>query len=94
MYSTIDADGIAALQDVYTKYPALILQLEKTAVSSKNMLASAAGLSADDLNKALSRLTKCLFIQYQGYDIVPTERFRIGFSKINQETTIPRVGEQ
>ena len=94
LYSTIDADGIAALQDIYTKYPALILQLEKTAVSSKNMLASAAGLSADDLNKALSRLTKCLFIQYQGYDIVPTERFRIGFSKINQETTIPRVGEQ
>lgn len=93
LYSKIDEDGIAALQDIYTKYPALVLQLEKTAVCSKNMLASASGLSPDDLNKALSRLTKTLFIQYQGYDIVPTERFRIGLGHLNHETTITRVGE-
>ena len=93
-YSQIDADGIAALQDMYTQYPALILQLEKSSVGSKNMLASASGLSADDLNKALSRLTKALFIQYQGYDIVPTERFRLGVSRINKGTVVSRVGEQ
>lgn len=93
-YSTIDADGIAALQDLFTKYPALVLQLEKSAVCSKNMLASAAGLTPDDLNKALSRLTRCLFIQYQGYDIVPTERFRIGLGEVNKQTVTERVGEQ
>ena len=93
LYSTIDEEGTAALQDIYTKYPALLLQLEKTAVCSKNMLASASGLTNDDLNKALSRMTRGLFIRYQGYDIVPTERFRIGISKINKGTTISRVGE-
>ena len=93
LYSKIDEDGIEALQDIYNKNPALVLQLEKAAVCSKNMLASASGLTPDDLNKALSRLTKSLFIQYQGYDIVPTERFRIGLGHLNHATTITRVGE-
>ena len=93
-YTTIDADGIAALQDIYTKYPALIQQLERSAICSKNMLSSAAGLGAEELNRALSRLTRGLFIQYQGYDILPTQRFRIGLSKINKNTIITRIGEE
>ena len=92
-YSTTDEEGTAALQDIYNKYPALVLQLEKAAVASKNMLSSASGLAQDDLNKALSRLTKGLFIQYQGYDIMPTERFRKTMALINRETHISRVGE-
>lgn len=93
VYSTIDEDGITALQDIYTKHPALVQQLEKTATCSKNMLASASGLSPDDLNRALSRLTKAFFIQYQGYDIVPTERFRLGVGRLNRETVVVRLGE-
>jgi hypothetical protein len=93
-FSTIDADGIAALQGYYTKYPALCIQLSRSAVCSKNMLSSAAGLSADDLNKALSGLTRCFFIRYEGYDIVPTERFRKGFAQIDQRTNTTKVGEQ
>ena len=93
LYSTIDDEGIAALQDMYTKAPALLLQLEKSAVCSKNMLASASGLTNDDLNKVLSRLTKGLFIRYQGYDIVPTERFRIGIAQVDKQTVVSRVGE-
>lgn len=93
LYSTLNEDGITALQDLYTKYPSLLLQLEKQAVCSKNMLSSASGLTNDDLNKALSRLTRGLFIRYQGFDIVPTERFRIGMSQISRTTTVSRVGE-
>jgi hypothetical protein len=94
MYSELDTDGLAALQDLYTKYPALVIQLSKSAVCSKNMLSSASGLTADELNRALSRLTKGLFIQYQGYDIVPTERFRKGYNALDKNTIIPRVGEE
>jgi hypothetical protein len=94
VFSTIDADGISALQGIYTKCPAICIQLSRSAVCSKNMLSSATGLSADDLNKALSSLTRCFFIRYEGYDIVPTERFRKGFAAINQQTNTTRVGEQ
>lgn len=93
LYSSLDEDGISALQDLYTKWPALLLQLEKNAVCSKNMLSSASGLSNDDLNKALSRLTRGLFIRYQNYDIVPTERFRIGMGHVNKSTNVSRIGE-
>lgn len=92
-YSTIDAEGVAYLQDIYTRYPALLLQLERQAGVTRNTLASAAGLSQDDLSKALSQLTKGLFIQYAGYDVVPTERFRLGMRQINKNTVIRKVGE-
>ena len=46
-----------------------------------------------DLNVALSRLTKLRFIKHEGYDIIPTERFRRGLSKIERETYAPRLGE-
>lgn len=92
-YSTIDAEGVVYLQDIYTKFPALLLQLERQAGATRNTLASAAGLTQDDLSKALSQLTKGLFIQYAGYDIMPTERFRLGMRQINKATVIRKVGE-
>ncbi len=92
-YSSIDADGVRLLQDVYDKNPMLILQLEQTAAASKTVLQAATGMSMDDLNKALNTLTKGLFVRFSGYDIIPTERFRIGVSQINKNSFVPRVGE-
>lgn len=92
-YSEINEEGIANLQDIYTKYPALVLQLEQSASATKQTLAATTGLSTDDLNKALSRLTSGLFIRFTNYDIVPTERFRLGVAQINRDTVPRRLGE-
>jgi hypothetical protein len=92
-YSEINEEGIANLQDIYTKYPALVLQLEQSASATKQTLAATTGLSTDDLNKALSRLTSGLFIRFTNYDIVPTERFRLGVAQINRGTVPRRLGE-
>lgn len=92
-YSTIDDEGIALLQDLYTKSPSLILQLEQCASATKNMLSAATGLSNDDLNKALNRLTRGLFIQFANHDIIPTERFRLGLAKIEKNINVRRLGE-
>ena len=94
LYSTIDDEGVALLQDLYIKSPSLILQLEQCASATKNMLSAATGLSNDDLNKALNRLTRGLFIQFANHDIIPTERFRLGLAKINKNTNVKRLGEQ
>ena len=45
-------------------------------------------------NKLMQRLTQGLFIQYEAYDIIPTQRFRQGMSMINRNGNIRRVGEQ
>jgi hypothetical protein len=92
-YSEINEEGVANLQDIYTKYPALVLQLEQSASATKQTLAATTGLSTDDLNKALSRLTSGLFIRFTNYDIVPTERFRLGVAQINRGTVPRRLGE-
>lgn len=92
-YSEINEEGIANLQDIYTKYPALVLQLEQSASTTKQTLAATTGLSTDDLNKALSRLTSGLFIRFANYDIIPTERFRLGVTQINRNTVPRRLGE-
>lgn len=92
-YSIIDEEGIANLQDLYTKYPALIIQLEQSASATKQTLAATTGLPMDDLNKALSKLTSGLFIRFTNYDIVPTERFRLGVAEINRDTVPRRLGE-
>lgn len=92
-YNEVDEEAIANLQDIYTKYPGLILFLEQTSGATKNMLEAASGLNNTEVNKAINRLTKGLFVKFQTHNIIPTERFRLALSKINRETTIERVGE-
>ena len=92
-FTEIDEEGIAALQDMYNKEPMLIMQLEQCSTTSRNILTSVTGMENKDLNVALSRLTRLRFIKHQGYDIVPTERFRRGLSAIERNTYAPRLGE-
>lgn len=92
-YTTIDSDGIAALQVIYDKNPMLILQLEQCSSTSKNILAAATGMTAEELNKALNSLTKALFIKFHNHEIIPTERFRLGLNEIERKTYAPKVGE-
>ena len=92
-YSMYDADAIKLLQDEYTKNPGLIIQLEQTATASRQMLLASSGLANEELSRALSRLTRGLFIKFNHYDIIPTERFRGCLSQINRETEVRRAGE-
>ena len=92
-YVEVNNEAIANLQDIYTKYPSLILYLEQASTGSKSMLEAASGLSRDELNKAINRLAKGLFVRFHNHDIIPTERFRLALANINKETVIERVGE-
>ena len=78
---------------MYTKEPMLILQLEQCSTTNRNILMSVTGMESKDLSVALSRLTRLRFIKHQGYDIVPTERFRRSLSAIERNTYAPRLGE-
>ena len=92
-YSEIDDEGVMALQDIYDKNPMLVLTLEQSSSTSKNILMAATGMEQKDLNIALNRMTKMLFIKFHNHDIIPTERFRKGLGKINRNTYAPKIGE-
>ena len=92
-YNTIDADGLDLLRELYLAQPSLLIALSQTSASSRNNLMAATGLVSDEFNKVMMRLVRGLFVRYQGYDIVPTERFRIGMNQIDRNIAVPRVGE-
>lgn len=93
LYSTTDDEAVTLLQDIWNKTPSIIQQLEQYASVTKNMLAATTGLSNEELNRALNRLTKGLFIKVQNFEIIPTERFRITLNKIERRTHINPIGE-
>ena len=92
-YTEIDEDGIALLQTIFDKYPMLVMQLEQSAGITKNILGSATGLGTEALNAATNLLAKGLFIKFSNYEMIPTERFRLGVNQINQDTYVERLGE-
>ena len=92
-YSQIDEDGIALLQELFIKSPAMLLHLEVATTTSKNALQAATGLSNDEYNAVMNRMISGMFIIFSKYDIIPTERFRLGMARINRNTRAQRVGE-
>lgn len=93
LFSTTDEDAIALLQDIWNKTPAVVQQLEQHASVTKNMLQATTGLSNEELNRTLNRLTKGLFIKVSNFEINPTERFRLTAVKIQRNTHINAIGE-
>ena len=93
LYNTIDDEGVKLLQELYNQNPSIMLQLERLSSTNKQNLMAATGLDSELYNKFMQRLTQGLFIQYEGYDIIPTQRFRLGMSKINRAGNIHKVGE-
>lgn len=92
-YSTIDQDGIALLQQLYTKSPTLLIMLEQEARISRNSLMAVVGLDANSYNGLLNILISGSFVKLTSNDVLPTERFRLGMAKINRRINITRVGE-
>ena len=93
-YNQIDDNGVALLQEIYNHNPGICLQLERLSRTNKQNLLAASGLDVEMYNKIMQKITNGLFIQYEGYDIIPTQRFRLGMSKINRDGKIHKVGEQ
>lgn len=92
-YKLTDDEAVASLQNIFNKYPGLVLQLEQQINITKSMLESTTGLETQDLRKGLQLLTRSYFIKVDSTTINPTERFRLTMNKINKQTQIGRVGE-
>ena len=92
-YRSTNQEAIASLQNIYNKYPGLVLQLEQSVEITRMMLESTTGLEAQDIRKGLQLLTRSYFIKVDNATIKPTERFRLTINQINKGTLIGRIGE-
>lgn len=92
-YSTIDDEGVDLLQSCYDKAPGLLIQLEQVSKSNKSQLRAASGLDRDEYNSIMSKLVGGMFVRYINSKIIPTERFRLGMSRIDRELNIRGLGD-
>lgn len=91
-YSTLDEDSVPLMQDIYTRFPMLVQQLERMSRGSKHNLQAATGLGQEEMNRALNRLARGMFIRFDNFDIVPTERFRMAVRHINRNVHAGEAG--
>jgi hypothetical protein len=92
-YSHIDDEGIALLQEMFIKCPSMLLHLEQVASTTKNTLQAATGLENAEYNAVMNRLISGMFVIFTKFEIVPTERFRLGITRINRNVRARRIGE-
>lgn len=93
LYTETDDDAIAALQDIFTRCPALVYALNTQSETNANILAATTGLDRVELNKLLQRMVRAYFIKFDGNDIIPTTRYRRTAERIDKNVIIDRVGE-
>ena len=92
-YAELDEQGVQTLQDIYTACPGLLLHLEQVPSTNKNAMQAATGLENDKYNALVNRLLSGFFIKFSKYDIIPTQKLRMGMSRIDRNARIRRLGE-
>lgn len=87
-YRDIDSQGIQLLQEIWNTSSSVLKTLEDYSRSSQKTLQIASGLDSSSFNLLVNKLVTGLFIRFDGYDIVPTERFRKGMASIDRNIKI------
>ncbi len=90
-YSRLVDSDLVELQELLQKAPGLLLELEHQSYVSRNMLTATAGLSGEELSRVLNRLARGMFIRYNSSLICPTEKFRIGMTKVDRNIAVQKV---
>lgn len=92
-FTEIDDEGVALLQSIFDKQPALILHLEQEISTSRAAIQSATGMNMDEYNSTMNRMVMGSFIQFDRNDIIPSKRFRLGSTRLNRKSYVKGLGE-
>jgi hypothetical protein len=88
-----DDSSVVALQGMYNTHAVMLKQLEMSTELSARDLQSMSGLDQKEFSRVVNQLVKYGFVRY-GTKVVPTQRFRIAMSRIDEEVYMPKVGEE
>ncbi len=86
-FSEVDEEGTKELQRLWQQSQKILLHLENYSKTQAKTLKAVAGIDDTAFNIIMSSLTTNLFIRYEGFDIIPTERFRKTIKVINKSET-------
>jgi len=95
-FTTCPDTSVVALQGLYRTNKNLIVQMSRGTEFSQRQLQALAGLDNKEFHRVISTFAECYFIRYTstGERIIPTERFRKAFRRINTNEYMQRVGQE
>jgi len=83
-YREVTQENIETLQKMWGENQTILLHLENHSTTAQKNLQTLAGMDSTEFNSYMSRLVKDLFVRFDAYDIVPTERFRRCMQQIDK----------
>jgi len=66
----------------------ILKQLENTSITTRNQLATICGADKDKFNEVMNVLTHNNFIRWRMDKIIPSEKLRVGLTKIDRNIDI------
>jgi len=90
-YIEVTDDDIKILEKLWNGASATLEHLERYATTTSSNLRNVSGKSQDDFSRTMNRLAQNYFVKFDGYDIVPTEKFRKAMKHINRKIDLTVV---
>lgn len=83
----VDGD-VEELETIWSRNATLLEFLVNQSGTSRNNLRAISGLETDEFSKIFNKLSQFRFIRLHGETVYPTEKFRLGMSKIDKSMRI------
>jgi hypothetical protein len=87
-YNQLVAGDVEELENIWSRNATLLDFLSNQSGTSRNNIRAISGLETDEFSKIFNKLSQFKFIRLHGENIYPTEKFRLGMSKINRSNRI------
>ena len=87
-FTVLTEDDLRVLQDVYHASYMILKQLENTSITTRSQLATICGADKDTFNEVMNVLTHNNFIRWRMDKIIPSEKLRVGLTKIDRDIDI------
>ena len=92
-YTKIDEDLLKDLQDMYVKHSTLFNFLETTSGVTRATLRDISGMNNEEFSILLNEMARLYLFKWAGGSLIPSERFRVGLTKINRNVKVAKGGD-
>jgi hypothetical protein len=87
-YSTLEQGDVEELESIWSRNATMLDFLANQSGTSRNNLRAISGLETDEFSKIFNKLSQFKFVRLHGENVYPTEKFRLGMSKIDKSMRI------
>ena len=87
-YNMLVEGDVEELESIWSRNATMLDFLANQSGTSRNNLRAISGLETDEFSKIFNKLSQFKFVRLHGENVYPTEKFRLGMSKIDKSMRI------